>query len=165
MFWAIAGITLVLDQLTKAIVSRAFAHTETISVWPGVLRFTSVHNTGAAFGLFPGGRYVFIAASVAMVATIVIYVMVARPLSPWVRTGFALIVGGAVGNLIDRVVAGHVIDFIEASFIDFPVFNVADCGITVGTAIVAAWLVFAPQAPPDETRSGSADSVDAGESA
>lgn len=165
MFWAIAGITLVLDQLTKAAISRAFANVESISVWPGVFRFTNVHNTGAAFGLFPGGRFVFMAASVTMVTTIIVYVMLARPSSLWVRVGFALIVGGAVGNLIDRAIAGHVIDFIEASFVDFPVFNVADCGITVGTAIVAAWLIFAPQEPPKEMRSDAAESMDAGESA
>lgn len=156
MFWVVAITTLVLDQVTKAVVRQTLVPEDVAAFIPGFMRFTHVRNPGAAFGLFPGGRTVFVIAAAAMVIIIITYVMRTRPESLWVLLGFGLVAGGATGNLIDRALTGYVTDFFETLFVEFPVFNIADCGVSVGTVLIAAWLLFAPEngTSPDEEPEG-----------
>ena len=128
---------IVLDQLTKFLVTRSLALYQSVPVIKGVFHLTLTHNRGAAFGIFPGQVLLFIIVS--LVAVFYIYAHLNRsrhPLSVAYRLSLSLILAGAVGNLIDRVFVGYVIDFIDLRV--WPVFNVADCAITTG-ALLLAW--------------------------
>ena len=106
-----------------------------ISVLPGVVHWTFQPNTGAAFSVGAGKTWLFIAVTVVFFC-VVVYALRKKWFTGASVWGLALVVGGAVGNLIDRVVRGFVVDMIEVEFIRFPVFNVADCCICIGAAVI-----------------------------
>jgi signal peptidase II len=129
----------VLDQLTKVLVRNSLALHESVDLVPDVLSLTRVHNTGAAFGMLNGVDFAFKAVVMSLVALLALggvgWYAVSVPLSDVLaRTGIAGVVGGAIGNLIDRASAGYVLDFVDAYWNDwhFWAFNVADAAITVG---------------------------------
>jgi signal peptidase II len=130
-----AAIVVVLDQLTKHLVWRHGRNYEFID---GYLNLTLVKNAGAAFGMFQGARVFFIVASVVAVVLIV-YVGAKLPREEsWRRLWLGLILGGALGNLIDRVAFGEVVDFIQIGISGhyWPVFNVADMGVSIGAVLL-----------------------------
>lgn len=139
----IAGGILALDQWTKALVRSNLAIGETWMPLTWLEPFARIihwHNTGAAFGLFPGASTVFTVIAFGVAVGIFLY-FPTIPEDQWVmRIAVAMMLGGAVGNLISRLTVGWVTDFISVG--RFPVFNVADSSITVGTGImiVAMWL-------------------------
>lgn len=145
---AIAALTLVLDQASKAVVRAVVPINASIGIIPGAFYLTHVENVGAAFGLLPGQRLLFMLVSSVVLFVIAVWVYRQRPRSVWVVAALSLIAGGSLGNLIDRAGAGVVTDFFEFGFIEFPVFNVADSAIVVGVTILIAWLMFAPLEPP-----------------
>lgn len=136
----IVSVTVViLDQITKALVRPALALHESREVIPGFLDLTRVHNTGAAFGMLNAAEFPFKTLVLSLVATIalggVAWYAVTVPLNDRLaRLGIAGVLGGAIGNLIDRATAGYVLDFVDAYWGDwhFWAFNVADAAITVG---------------------------------
>lgn len=128
----IAAVIL-LDQLSKIFVSSNFAIGERIRILPYIY-LTYVHNVGAAFGLFVNYRPLFIALGVAVLLLAWYYRNWISSQSKYVRWGVALAVAGTVGNLIDRIRVGAVIDFIDITI--FPIFNVADMSIVVGVALL-----------------------------
>lgn len=152
---AVAGslglLVLVVDQLTKAWVRDALvAGAFPMAVIPGVIEFDFVANTGVSFGLAAGFGSAFVLLAVVVVAAVAIYLTRARLVSRWEVVGLGMLAGGAIGNAIDRALLGYVTDFIATVFIDFPVFNVADIGITVGVAIaLIGFMVFSPAAHRD----------------
>lgn len=155
MFWCVALATLALDQLTKALVRAAIPLGELRTLLPGLVDLTHVRNMGAAFGLFPGRQPIFVATSLVVLLVIGAYWRRDRPVAWPVVIGIALVAGGAFGNLIDRIVLTRVTDFLAFTFIDFPVFNVADMGILAGTGTLIIWLLFGPEpdrapAPPGD---------------
>ena len=137
-------LTVVLDQGTKAAVRTLLPLYDSVAVIPGFLDFTYVQNTGAAFGLLNSADVPFkpaIMTVVALTALIAIstYAMKTSSQDPPVgQIGLALVMGGAVGNLIDRVTTGYVVDFVDAYWGDwhFWAFNVADAAITVGACLL-----------------------------
>lgn len=129
----------VLDQITKMLVRNALSLHQSIEVVPELLSLTRVHNTGAAFGLLNGVDFAFKAVVMSVVALAalggVAWYAATVPLQDVLaRAGMAGVVGGAVGNLIDRATAGYVLDFVDAYWNDwhFWAFNVADAAITIG---------------------------------
>ena len=152
MFWYIAVGAVVLDQATKALVRASFNPGQSVPLIDGVLHLTYIRNYGAAFGLFPGARPLFVATSVFVLMFAAIYWRRARP-TGWLEVlALALVCGGAVGNLIDRVALGRVTDFVDVALVNFPVFNVADTAIVVGVGILIAWLLFAPDPAASQER-------------
>lgn len=147
VFLGIAALTLLLDQVSKAVVRASLPLHESIGLVPGVFYLTHIENVGAAFGLLPGQRILFVLVSVVVLFVITVYIVRQKPASAWVVFALGLIAGGALGNLVDRAGAGVVTDFFEFGFVEFPVFNVADSAIVVGVTILIAWLVFAPVDP------------------
>ena len=140
--WVIAAATLILDQVTKLLITRSFSPGDTIPVWPPVLYLTYVQNTGAAFGIFRGWPWMFIAIAAGIIIWIGRELLSRAPARPAALTAaYGLVLGGAVGNLIDRVRAGYVIDFIDVRV--WPVFNVADSAITVGVTCLILFTLFA----------------------
>jgi signal peptidase II len=126
-----------LDRLTKNFFSNFLDLNESISFIPNFLRFTLVHNTGIAFGFFKDCGAVFIIIPMILTGLLIYNIFYYRHsphLSRIYIIAFSLILGGAIGNLIDRITLGFVIDFID--FRVWPVFNVADSAITIGAAII-----------------------------
>ena len=132
--WVIGAVTLGTDQLTKHWVTRAFATGESLPLLPPVLQLTYVQNTGAAFGLFKGQQELFIFLSLFVTGWMLWEFLVKHPRAPSVIWGCSLVLGGAVGNLIDRVRFGYVVDFVDLRV--WPVFNIADSAITIGAALL-----------------------------
>lgn len=137
-----AGIVAV-DQWTKALTVANIALYQDVEFIPGFLGFTYVQNTGAAFSSFEGQMWLF--ALIFIVFTLAIiweYRKKAMNFNPFERWCVAAIYGGGLGNMIDRVRLGYVVDMIETKFIEFPVFNVADCFITCGCIALMVSLIF-----------------------
>ena len=139
----IAGAIVALDQAAKALVRSRFELHESIEIIPGFFNLTRVHNYGAAFGLWNAAEFPFktvvlsIVAAVALLA-LTVYASTLPVEQLLARIGLALIVGGAAGNLIDRLSAGFVVDFVDVYWRDwhFWAFNVADAAITVGVGFM-----------------------------
>lgn len=140
---AMALVFLVVDQVSKMIVRRAvMTGFFSVEVIPGVLGLEFVANRGAAFGLGEGMGWVFVLLAVGVTAFVLVYLLRAPKISRLEVLGMGMVVGGAIGNAIDRLVFGFVTDFFATRFIDFPVFNVADIGITCGVAIAFIGFMF-----------------------
>jgi len=122
------------DQITKALVVMNLAPGESRPLFPPIVSLTHVQNTGAAFGLFKGQQVLFIVLSLIVIGWLVRELRAHQTLAPAVRWGSALILGGAAGNVIDRLRLGYVIDFIDLHV--WPVFNVGDSAITIGVALL-----------------------------
>ena len=131
------------DQITKYVTVANIALGQEVPFIPGLLRFTYVQNTGAAFSSFEGQQWLF--ALIFVIFTGVIlweYKTRKMPFLPFERWCIAAIYGGGLGNMIDRVRMGYVVDMIETEFMVFPVFNVADCFITCGCIAMMVSLIF-----------------------
>jgi len=143
----LSGLVVILDQMTKWIASSWLEPSVSYPLlsW---FNFALAHNTGAAFSLLDdaGGwqRWFFIVLSVVVGCLILVWMRRLKPDEHWTAAGLALILGGAVGNLIDRIAYGHVIDFIQWHYAHYywPTFNIADSAITVGAAILVIHGVF-----------------------
>ena len=136
----VAGIVFVLDQYTKAAVVRAMFVGETAPLLGSSVSLTRRSNTGGAFGMFPGSSAVLALVGAAVIVALVLLAPRFTGLNKAALVGLALVMGGAAGNLVDRVRGGHVVDFIDVHF--WPVFNVADIGITVGAILVLIALLL-----------------------
>jgi len=139
----IALVIVVMDQATKALVVSAFALHDGSEVIPGFFDLTRVHNAGAAFGMMNTMDFPFKTAILALVATVALaglaaYATMLPAAQRLARLGLAMIVGGAGGNLIDRIRYGYVVDFVDLYWRDwhFWAFNVADAAITFGVALM-----------------------------
>jgi signal peptidase II len=137
------AVIVVLDQITKAIVRRVLPLHASVTIVPGFMDFTHVQNTGAAFGILNASEFPLktVLISAIAVAALIGVAMYAASLSRdqvAARAGLALIIGGAAGNLLDRVLAGYVIDFVDVYWRDyhFWAFNVADSAITIGAVVM-----------------------------
>ncbi len=137
----VALIVLFVDQLTKLAV-RAVGDALHVTVIPGVIDFLFVRNIGAAFSMGEGHGVAFAVLALAVIIAIAVYLVRAPQLARLEVVGMAMVAGGAIGNAIDRLAMGFVTDFIATTFIDFPVFNVADIGITVGVVLALIGYMF-----------------------
>lgn len=142
-----------LDYVTKVYVRNTLALTgENVTVLPGVLSFRFVANTGAAFSMGEGMGALFALFALVVVAAIALYLARTRQVSRVEVVGLSLVAGGALGNALDRVLLGYVVDFIATDFMSFPVFNVADIGVTCGVALAFFGFMFlSPAAKVDAT--------------
>jgi len=131
------------DQITKYLTVANIALYEDIPFLPGLLQLTYVQNTGAAFSSFEGQQWLFALIFVIFTGLILWeYRKKSMGFLPFERWCIAAIYGGGLGNMIDRVRMGYVVDMIETTFMDFPVFNVADCFITCGCVLLMIHLVL-----------------------
>lgn len=142
-FFVIVG-AIFLDQLSKWLVVT-YLPDGGFELIPGVLRFTYVENRGAAFGMLADHRWVFIIVSTLALAAIAFYMFKFKPEGVLVRCSLAFIIGGGIGNMIDRMLLSYVIDFID--FCAFPqvwkwVFNIADSFVCVGAGMLILYLIM-----------------------
>ena len=131
------------DQFTKFVVLENIALYEKVPFLPGFIGFTYVQNTGGAWSMFSGMMWLFVAVFAVLTVLIVVeYFWKRMPFTGFERWCIAAVYGGGLGNMIDRVRLGYVVDMIETEFITFPIFNVADCFITCGCIALIASLIF-----------------------
>ena len=153
-FALFAAAIVAADQFTKYLTVANIALGEQVAFIPGLIRFTFVRNFGAAFSSFQNQQWLF-ALIFAVLTVLVIweYRKKAMPFSTFERWCIAAIYGGGLGNMIDRVRLGYVVDMIETEFMRFPVFNVADCFITCGCiAMIVSLLLINKEFWKDEKK-------------
>ena len=139
-YLALAAILLLVDQATKWWVDKSLVFGQPNNLIGNVIRLTRVHNDGGAFGIFQGGGMVFLIVS-AIVSSILLLILLTMTIdSRLIKTGMALVLAGALGNLIDRIHWGYVLDFFE--FRGFPIFNVADACISIGAVFIILSILF-----------------------
>ncbi len=147
-FFLVALVVIGLDQFVKWVIRESVGLGDRHPVvWPlEIVHFT---NSGAAFGMLQGAGPLLVLTSVVGMAAITIYLFNPEFAHPLMRLGLALMLGGAVGNLIDRVKDGEVVDFIKVP--NFPAFNVADSAITIGVLLLAWTMLREPASPKPES--------------
>ena len=136
------GLIVALDQYSKALVAAHIPLGQTVKALPGVFHLTRLHNTGAAFSMLEGGRWFFaliFAAGIIMVIVLIRKKVISSPVELWC---LAAIFGGGVGNLVDRIRLGYVVDMFEVEFMNLAVFNVADIVITCGAVVLFVYVLF-----------------------
>ncbi len=140
LYYLIAAVVVALDQLTKWLAVDYLKPEGSVPLIDGVLHLTYAENKGAAFGMMENSRWVFM--SVSTVAIAVLLVVIARYGKRYKFATFAvsMILGGGIGNMIDRLRIGYVVDFVDFRLINFAIFNVADSFVTVGAALLVVYL-------------------------
>lgn len=135
-------VILLLDQLTKVYVLNNVSVGEIFGELPYVADFLFVKNTGAAFSILSNNTWLLSAISIIFVVAILIYRIVAKPEGILLNIALVLFFAGALGNAIDRVTYGYVVDFISIKWFDFPVFNIADMSIVMGAVLAVICVMF-----------------------
>ncbi|UNU72841.1 signal peptidase II [Moraxella nasovis] len=148
-YYVLAAVVFVIDQLTKYFFNHSFELGETVSVISPILNWTLAYNYGAAFSFLAdqGGwqKYFFAGLSVIVSIFIIIYLRKVPKVATWLSLGLALVLGGAIGNMVDRFIHGYVIDFIHVHYADvwhYPIFNIADMAIMGGMGLVLIDMLF-----------------------
>jgi signal peptidase II len=160
------AIIVLLDQWTKYLVRTQLAYGEAWAPWDWLLPYARIihaQNTGAAFGMFQGMNAVFTVLAI-IVAGVILYYFPKVPRQDWlIRLAMVLQFGGAIGNLVDRVTQGYVVDFISVG--PFPVFNVSDACISVGVVllVIGMWLKEKDQQPSGSASDSDQSDAPAGE--
>ena len=134
-------LVIAVDQLTKYLVASTMYVGETIPVWQNVFHITYVQNKGAAFGLLSNNRWIFMVLSVAAIVILFYYLIRKKPKSKLLRICLSLVVGGGIGNMIDRIFNQYVVDFIDVRAINFFVFNIADSCVTIGCVLLIIYIL------------------------
>jgi signal peptidase II len=164
MLWTLLIIALVgLDQWTKWFFCSNQAKFENFEVIKDFFYLTYLENRGAAFGILQNFRWVFIVLTIAALAALIWYFV--RNRHPLIRTSLALIIAGAAGNFIDRLLNGYVVDFLHfyPFGYDFAIFNVADMCITVGVILLVIFILFFYKEPKKAEQKDSSKPADTGE--
>ena len=129
------------DYLTKLIAVNRLKGEDPVPLIRGILRFSYVENPGAAWGMLSEHRWVFMVFSALAIVVIAIY-LIRRDPPTLLCVSLSLILSGGIGNMIDRTFRGVVVDFIEFYLFSFPVFNVADCLVVIGSGLLIVWLIL-----------------------
>ena len=129
------------DRLTKYFAEKELIDGSIANFIPGVVQFRYAENTGMAFSMLSGARWIFIAVTIVACVGVLYYMLSNRCKSLWLYWSLGVVVSGGIGNLVDRIAYGYVVDFIEPVFIDFAVFNIADCAVTCGAVSLVIYLV------------------------
>ncbi|MDP4093697.1 MAG: signal peptidase II [Bacillota bacterium] len=143
MIWVVVvAAAAVLDQALKFLVTKLIPFENSVTIIDRFFYITHWKNSGAAWGVFQNGRYIFIILTV--LAVLVMAIIINRSNSRFLKFSLSLIIGGALGNLVDRVLHGYVTDFLQLKFwsYNFPVFNLADSMVVVGTILLAVYVLF-----------------------
>lgn len=159
-------LVIVLDFFTKYIVKMHMSVGESFSIIPGLFNITYVLNKGAAWGILSDKRWIFLSFSLVALALVGIFIYRFRNENKALTVSLALIFGGGFGNMIDRIFNGEVlfdgavVDFIETAFMDFPVFNVADCAVVIGACLLLVYIIFIDGKNNNKCTSGCCNSTE-----
>ncbi|PYZ99159.1 signal peptidase II [Alteribacter lacisalsi] len=141
-YYAIALIIIILDQITKWVVVQRMEIGESIPVIENVFHFTSHRNAGAAFGILQGQMWLFYIATAIVLVFVTYYIQTQGKHNPLFGISLGLVLGGAIGNFIDRILFNEVVDFIDVYIFayNFPIFNVADSALVVGVGLLIVYV-------------------------
>ena len=141
---ATAVLVFVADQATKALVVATIPYGERVQVLGDLLWIWHLRNTGAAFSLLPGATWLFIPVTILALGMVAYFHREFRARGPWIHVLLGVILGGALGNLVDRIRLGYVVDFVSVGIGDlrWPAFNVADPSVVIGIGILVLYLTF-----------------------
>lgn len=143
LLYAVILGALLLDRISKIVVISLMNLYESIPIIPKVLNFTYVRNTGAAFSMFSNSNMILAVVALVVVIAAVVFLHFKKQSNRCLLIYSGMIIGGAIGNVIDRFYYSYVIDFIDVQFMEFAVFNIADCFIVVGCILLAGWIMLA----------------------
>lgn len=145
LYAAISIIIILLDQITKFYAVQLLKGNAPVVIIENFLRLNYVENFGAAFGILQNKKIFFIIITTIVVIGIIAYIKTNTNLTITMKIALAMVIGGAIGNLIDRVRLGYVVDFVDVNFwglYDFPVFNIADSSIVIATILICYLVIF-----------------------
>lgn len=129
------------DRITKYLATKYLADGTVADFIPGVVQLRYARNTGMAFSMLSGARWLFVVLTVVVCVGVLVYLFSDKCRSLWLYWSLGVVVSGGIGNLIDRALYGYVVDFFEPIFIDFAIFNIADCAVTCGAVVLIGYLV------------------------
>lgn len=137
-------LVIAIDQITKYFAITLLAPIRSYPIIEGVFELHFVRNRGAAWGMLANNRWVFMTISIVSIILMLIYLFFSNCSNKLFTVSLSLIVGGGIGNMIDRLfyTDGAVVDFLYFKLIDFPVFNIADCAVTVGAGLLIFYLIY-----------------------
>ncbi len=141
VYAAIVALTVAIDQLTKWLAVKYLMSVDTVPLIKDVLHLTYVENTGAAFGMMKDKRWVFMTVSVIAIAAIAVVIGKYGRELVFASVCLSMVLGGGIGNMIDRTLLGYVVDFIDFRLINFAVFNGADSFVCVGAGLLIIYLI------------------------
>ena len=140
IYFIISALLIAIDQITKWLTVNFLKPISNIDLIPRFLSLTYVENRGAAFGIMQNSRWFFVIITLIFLIGLTIYAVKSKERTKLFCISSALVFAGAIGNLIDRVLSGYVVDMIRVHLFDFPVFNFADCCIVIGM-ILLCWAI------------------------
>ncbi|MDR2957188.1 MAG: signal peptidase II [Coriobacteriales bacterium] len=156
----LAAIVVVLDIISKDIAEAVLSDGPKPFI-PGFLDFYLTYNSGAAWGLFSGARAYFVIIAAVVIIAVLAYILIQKQHSFLVVIGLGFFLGGSIGNAIDRLLVGAVVDFLRFLFISFPIFNIADSAITFGVGLLLlAILLSRINSQPEPLTAGQTTDVD-----
>lgn len=139
----VSALFLLADRFTKYIVDTNMALHESIPFIPGFMDFTYIHNTGGAWGVLSGKTPILVVFTAFVMVGCIIFLIKYGRKNPLLFWAVCLIISGGIGNMIDRIFnEGRVIDFLRTLFIDFPIFNVADCAVVIGAGLLILYFII-----------------------
>lgn len=130
------------DQITKYAAKSNLTDGKAVAFIPKIAQLRYAENTGMAFSMLSGARWIFIVLTIIVCVLMLVYLFSNKCKNLWVYWSIAVIVSGGIGNLVDRICFGYVVDFIEPIFMDFAVFNIADCAVTCGAVVLIVYLIL-----------------------
>lgn len=140
-YMIIAALIIILDQFTKYLIQSNMDLLQSIPVWEGIFHLTYIQNFGAAFNILEGRQFLLIAVTMILNAAILIFIYIKRNSSHWsLLLGLSFIAGGGIGNLINRITKGYVVDFFD--FHIWPVFNISDIFVCIGCGLLFIYIFF-----------------------
>ena len=144
LFFLVTAGVILLDQVTKILALQYLAPAGSYPLWENVLHLTYVENTGAAFGMLQDHRWVFLVISTVALSGMIVYMFLNKTKHPLETTAVAFIVGGGIGNMIDRLARGFVVDFVDVKCIPYwkYIFNVADIFVCVGCGLFVLYILL-----------------------
>ncbi|MBE7030271.1 MAG: signal peptidase II [Ruminococcaceae bacterium] len=164
----VAVVLVVMDQLIKIAAIRALAPDGVQTILEGLFSLAYVENRGAAFGVLQDARWFFIVVTAVLLLALTVFLVKKKPQSIWMKLAATLIYAGGVGNLIDRLQKGFVVDMFRFDFVDFPVFNFADICVVAGAIALCIYILFASdgenqvggEEKPDQVGKNAPDDVE-----
>ena len=159
----LAALVVLADQLVKAKAAALVAASGDRVLIPGILGLTCTYNTGASWSILAGKTVFLLAVTALVCAAIFLALMLERPKNLLSRLCLGMVLGGAVGNALDRLADGYVTDMLETLFMNFPIFNVADCFITVGGVLFCLSVLLEERRRSPGKETGHAPGPDGGD--
>ena len=142
LYIIISIILVIIDQITKLATVKYLMPVKSLTLIDGILSLTYVENRGAAFGVMQNARWFFIIFTLAVIVAAILYTYVTKQKDKTFLISVVLICSGGIGNLIDRIFRGYVVDMIEVTFINYPVFNIADICVVCGAILLCIYVLF-----------------------